>query len=69
MPEITNNTNEEMSFRVGKKLDSIPAKESKNLDVDMESAQVKGRIIAGAITVKGGAAKALGVEPASSAKK
>ena len=69
MPEITNNTNEEMSFRVGKKLDSIPARESKDLDVDMESAQVKGRLIAGAISVKGAAARKAGIEPAPAAKK
>jgi hypothetical protein len=69
MPEITNNTNDEMSFRVGKKTDSIPAKETKDLDVDMESAQVKGRIIAGAISVKGAAARKAGVEPATAAKK
>lgn len=56
--KITNNTRETMSFTLNGKAkdgnsptDSIEPGETKDLDVDAESAQVKGRIFAGAISV------------------
>ncbi len=56
--KITNNTRETMSFVLNGKAkdgnpptDSIEPGETKDLDVDPESAQVKGRIFAGAVTV------------------
>jgi len=69
MTKITNNTRETMSFTVAgnpkdghPQTDSVEPGETKDLDVDLESAQVKGRILAGAITVPAATARKAGVD-------
>lgn len=58
MVKITNNTREVMDFNVpGNPKDGVPHTESlapgetRDVDVDTESAQFRGRVLAGAITV------------------
>jgi len=70
MVAITNNTRGPLSFRVqGKAKDGVPptesveAGETKDIDVDTESARYKGHVLSGAISVPGGAAKKAGAAP------
>jgi hypothetical protein len=71
MAKITNNGREKLDFNVGVKdgqavTDHIEPGETKDLEVDMESATIKGRIQAGLITVANSSRRAgKGESPAS----
>ncbi len=56
MAKVTNNTREKMDFVVGAKdgepiTENLAAGETRDLDIDLESATVKGRLASGLITV------------------
>jgi len=74
MVAITNNTRGTLNFKTTAKpkdghpvMESIEPDETKDIDVDTESARFKGAVIAGAISVPGGVAKKAGAAPEPSA--
>jgi ferredoxin-NADP reductase len=71
MTEITNNTRESMSFTTGVKdgaaiTESLKPGETRDIKVNVQDAQLRGRALSGAISIKGGIGASVEVQAAGS---
>jgi hypothetical protein len=76
MVQVTNNTRDELSFNTTGKpkdghpqTDSIPAGETKDIDVDVEDPRFKGFVLAGAVSVPAAVARKAGAVPEPTGRK